>query len=74
VGRGPVQWVSDLHLLRLLDNPFEELVVDHLFHEYSAGGDTVFSLVEEDAAERVLDGLLHVAVSEDDQGGFAPQL
>ncbi len=51
------------------DRPLEELFVDGLLHEDPPRGDAVLPLVEEDAAQRVLHGLVKVAVGEDDLEG-----
>ncbi len=51
------------------DRPLEELFVDGLLDEYPPRGDAVLPLVEEDAPEGVLHGLVKVAVGEDDLEG-----
>jgi hypothetical protein len=74
VAGAAVEGIADNHFLRFFDDATEEIVVDGIRDEQTAGGDAVLALVEEDGAHRLSHRLIHVAVGEDDQRTLSSQL
>lgn len=61
----PVQRVPDFHFFRFGDHSADELVVNGLFDEETARGDTVLPLIEEDTGHGLSYGSVQVCVVED---------
>src|SRR5262245_14155934 len=57
---------ADRNRLRLLDHRVEEFPVDRALHENPAAGGADFTLVEEDAEQRALDGHLEIRIRKKD--------
>ena len=52
----------------------DKLAVDGPLHQDAAAGRTDFTLVDEDAEERAVDGGFEIGVGEEDVGGLAAQV
>ena len=69
-----IERIADLALLGQFGQPGDEFVADLFLDEQPAAGGAALAAVEVDGVEGPGDGLVHVAVGEDDVGALAAQL
>ena len=71
---GRVERIAELALLGLVGQALDEFLVDLLLDEQPAAGRAALAAVEVNGVEGAGDGLIQVAVGEDDVGALAAQL
>ena len=69
-----IEAVADANLLRALDEPLDETIVERAFENEPRSGRADLSRVGEDAEERVVDRRLEIGVGEDDVRRLAAEL
>ena len=69
-----IESVADANLLRALDEPLDEAIVERAFEDEPRSGRADLSRIGEDSEERVVDGRVEVGIGEDDVRRLAAEL
>ncbi len=68
------KWRSELDLLCFFDHCVYKLAVDPFLDQDAAAGRANFALIDEDAEQCAVDGVLEICVGEEDVRGLAAKL